>query len=154
MEMASSTIMKMNALDRYIKKHNIKYFSANELIKHHNSKWDGDKIIVPPKKLWSNIIPTLRLADEIREEIGRSVSVYSGYRCPEYNKLVGGSSNSQHMKFRALDLGVGAKDHLNLISVASDKVMKFRNQHKEVGLGIYKNFVHIDVGFRSRFWTG
>ncbi len=37
---------------------------------------------------------------------GKPVIVSSGYRCPELNKLVGGSDKSQHMKGEAADIRV------------------------------------------------
>ena len=32
----------------------------------------------------------------IREKIGRSISVVSGYRCEKHNREVGGAKHSQH----------------------------------------------------------
>ena len=42
--------------------------------------------------------------DPARERYGRPVFVSSGYRCPELNRIVGGSRHSQHLKGEAADL--------------------------------------------------
>ena len=40
----------------------------------------------------------------VRDAMGESIKIGSGYRCPQLNKAVGGVSNSQHMKGEAADL--------------------------------------------------
>lgn len=35
-------------------------------------------------------------------------SISSAYRCPDHNREIGGASNSQHMKGRALDVLLGS----------------------------------------------
>jgi hypothetical protein len=40
----------------------------------------------------------------LRDAMGESIKIGSGYRCPQLNKAVGGVSNSQHMKGEAVDL--------------------------------------------------
>lgn len=40
----------------------------------------------------------------LRDKIGRSVPIVSGYRCPNHNRAVGGASSSQHMFGVACDI--------------------------------------------------
>ena len=40
----------------------------------------------------------------LRDAMGESIKIGSGYRCPALNKAVGGVSNSQHIKGEAADL--------------------------------------------------
>ena len=42
--------------------------------------------------------------EPLREYIGNPITISSGYRCPELNKLVGGVRNSQHKFGRAVDI--------------------------------------------------
>lgn len=150
---ATTVTMDINKLNKLLEKYDVKYFKAEELGKHYNAKWKGANFILPPESMWQRILPTLALADAIREDLGRPITVISGFRDPEYNRIIGGATNSQHKEFRALDLQVNADHHLDLISVAAKKVQEFRNRGIEVGFGIYPTFIHIDTNFKSRFWT-
>jgi hypothetical protein len=40
----------------------------------------------------------------LRDAMGESIKIGSGYRCPQLNKAVGGVPNSQHVKGEAADL--------------------------------------------------
>ena len=40
----------------------------------------------------------------LRDAMGESIKIGSGYRCPQLNKAVGGVSNSQHINGEAADL--------------------------------------------------
>jgi len=99
---------------------------------------------------------TIQFADELRKRYGGPISVVSGYRIDEYNELVGGSPESEHKAFRALDLSVGANNHLRLISLATALAQEYKEDGIEVGIGIYRRFIHVDVGAGrgNRFWTG
>lgn len=46
----------------------------------------------------------------IRDEFGTPIYVSSGFRSPELNKAIGGSSSSQHCKGEALDLDMDGRD--------------------------------------------
>lgn len=45
-----------------------------------------------------------KLLQPLREAIGKPISINSGYRCPELNRVVGGVSTSQHTKGEAADV--------------------------------------------------
>lgn len=80
---------------------------------------------------------TLKVADEIRDFVGSSITPSSGARCLAHNVEIGGSKNSQHTKGRAMDLPVpdpGA-------------VYRFLCTRYEglYGIGVYHSFVHIDT---------
>lgn len=46
------------------------------------------------------------LLQDIRDVVGKPVTVSSGVRCPELNKAVGGSKDSRHQKGLAADIQV------------------------------------------------
>lgn len=48
--------------------------------------------------------------DPLRELWGKPLRVNSGYRCPELNRLVGGSPNSSHMSGCAVDITAGSRE--------------------------------------------
>lgn len=80
---------------------------------------------------------TLLVVQEVRHFLGRSVTVTSGCRCPEYNKAIGGAKTSQHTKGRAVDLLVE-----NPVAVYNYLCARYPNRY---GFGLYETFVHIDT---------
>ena len=86
-----------------------KNFSLNELtysstanyhkVDNTPDRWALDNL----KKLCEEIL------QPIREKYGNSIFVTSGYRNPIVNRLVKGSTSSQHLKGEAADITVGSK---------------------------------------------
>jgi uncharacterized protein YcbK (DUF882 family) len=78
----------------------------------------------------------LELLDNLRTLVGSPLSLNSSYRSEEYNKSIGGSKNSQHMKGIASDLH------------CTDSNLRLRIVENALGLGltcgIAKTFIHID----------
>lgn len=48
--------------------------------------------------------------DPLRRKLSKSVQITSGYRCQQLNRLVGGVSNSWHMKGNAVDIHIESED--------------------------------------------
>jgi uncharacterized protein YcbK (DUF882 family) len=46
----------------------------------------------------------VRIADQLRKNLGVPITVVSGLRCPTWNSLQGGVENSQHMYGEAADI--------------------------------------------------
>ena len=46
----------------------------------------------------------VRIANQLRKNLGVPVSIVSGLRCPEWNRIQGGVENSQHMYGEATDI--------------------------------------------------
>lgn len=124
----------------------IKYFTAEEVLRKCSKE--------PPEKLLPNIIPTLLVADHIRELCGFPLVIDSAYRDPEYNAKVHGSApNSLHLQFNALDLRPAHWTIENigkLISIARKPLWKIPYKDKYItgkvmGIGLYNLFVHIDT---------
>ena len=96
----------------------------------------------------------LRSLDEALEKHGGAVRVNSGYRCQTHNAKVGGVPTSRHMTGEAVDL---APVHPQTFSPADllaliNRELGTQGDYKG-GLGLYRSFVHMDIGKRSR-WNG
>lgn len=50
--------------------------------------------------IYKSLVKTLQ---DLRNETGRSIGISSGYRCPNFNKKVGGDPNSAHLQGGAAD---------------------------------------------------
>lgn len=113
-------------------------------------KAPGEPVAIPPPDLWPNILPTLVL----RRELGlEQLGIKSAYRPVDYNAAVGGSSNSAHIYFRALDLALTAADR----EPALEALLAAYAGGRAMGLGVYgfpvANRVHIDTGHGRRYWA-
>ena len=81
-----------------------KYFSIAELTKSETA--NKRKIDNKPTKEVENCLNQLidNILDPLRKAYGQPIIVSSGYRCPELNKVVGGTRTSQHILGQAADI--------------------------------------------------
>jgi hypothetical protein len=63
---------------------------------------------IPEQLLW-NILPTIRVLQELRSKYDKPIFINSSYRSPAYNKLVRGKKKSLHLDFNAIDFTVVIK---------------------------------------------
>lgn len=119
-----------------------KKLSKNFRVREFKCKDGSDEILIDSK--------LVNLLQHIRDELGVSLKINSGYRTPTYNKQIGGSSNSQHTKGTAADVYADGVDPLIIAWIAD----KYLDDMGGVELGSYgiKNsgYVHVDV--RSGCW--
>ena len=103
-----------------------KYFSEREFllsetarINKINNTWESKEYLNNAIWLCSGWL------DDFRQEVGM-LRVSSGYRCPELNKIVGGSKNSAHCFGLAADLVPLEED----IHLAFDKILNLLRKDK------------------------
>ena len=92
----------------------------------------------------------IELLQAIRDKIGKSITIVSGYRCEHHNQEVGGAKHSQHVLGNAADVRVHETDPSDFQHWL---VLNFNKECK--GIGCYETFTHIDVrdGKNAR-WNG
>ena len=144
--------MTKDAFTKWFDAQNFRHFGAHEFTRYFEGVRRGVKTSTPPKRLWKNIVPPLRIVDELRASFGKPCRVLSSYRSPAYNRRVGGVSRSQHLQFNALDItikGVSAKR-------VYERLLEWRQEGRFTGgLGYYPSsgFVHIDTrGYNATWW--
>jgi N-acetylmuramoyl-L-alanine amidase len=143
----------MKAFTDWFNAQGFRHFGAHEFTNYFGAVRRGVKNSTPPRKLWKNVVPTLRIIDELRESFGKPCTVLSSYRSPAYNRRVGGASRSQHLEFNALDIaikGVSAKR-------VYERLLQWRSEGRfKGGIGYYPSsgFVHIDTRGRNATWWG
>lgn len=93
----------------------------------------------PPVEIWSHILPTALLLEDIRVASGHPLHINSGYRDPSYNASVGGAADSQHLHFRACDVrsDIWTPEQVHAY-------VESRPDREYYGMGIYQTFVHLD----------
>ncbi len=129
----------------------LRYFTGAEIDRYWDSTRGDVTNSLPPKNLWNNAVPLLHLLDAIRVQCAHPVKITSSYRSPEYNKAVGGVSNSQHLQFKAADIQcpvIGTPALHRIVKGLRDEGV-FKG-----GIGKYSSFVHVDVRGTNATWNG
>jgi uncharacterized protein YcbK (DUF882 family) len=88
----------------------------------------------------------------LRDINERPITINSGYRSPELNKKVGGSSNSYHMKGMAADItmkGVPPRLVREIIEAQCEL-----GKMPSGGIGAYSSFTHYDIRKNKARWNG
>lgn len=123
--------------------------------------------VLPPPELWHRMVPTLMLAQQLRDAVvrelgGAGLVVAAAYR------PAGGEKDSQHKQNAALDLDLlpadlarplGQRLAYNFARAAAEIWRAW--EELETGVGTYaparalwSNRVHLDTGYRFRCWQG
>jgi uncharacterized protein YcbK (DUF882 family) len=131
-------IIKNNVMSKLTKD-----FSLQEFASKDGSGFPNDVLI--------NISELARNLQVLRDYIGKSIRINSGYRSPKHNaSLPGAVKNSQHVKGKASDLvvsGMTPKELANAI-----ELLISQGKMKQGGIGVYPNFTHYDIrGVKARW---
>ena len=116
-----------------------KPLSANFKVREFACK-DGSDVVFISSEL-------VRVLQAIRNHFGKPVNINSAYRTTSHNKRVGGAAYSQHLYGTAADI---------VVSVAPKDVAAYAEMllPNTGGIGVYSNFVHVDVRAARARWTG
>jgi uncharacterized protein YcbK (DUF882 family) len=85
----------------------------------------------------------------LRLSTGLVIKINSGVRTEEENRQAGGTSNSQHLLGKAVDIstrGYTSEEKYRMLIEAA--------RIGFTGIGIYDTFIHLDVRDRPAFWMG
>ena len=87
----------------------MRYFTIKELVRSDTARHMGIDNTPPASAVKALHALVDHVLDPLREAWGGPIRVNSGYRCPELNKLVGGTPASQHQRGEAADITVGSR---------------------------------------------
>lgn len=112
----------------------MRYFTEEELsrVTHPTEGVEGLKA----STYYSPLL--LTMLDDLRHRAGIPVLLTSGYRCSEYNKKIGGSPTSSHLKGLAMDISCSDTSHRFLYIRAAIAAGFTR-------IGIGKTYLHLDI---------
>lgn len=121
------------------------------------SKCGYEPYQLPPQELWANIVPTLRLYSELKNQgiLPASSEIRSVYRSPGLNSCAGGADSSKHMNASAVDIWVPEyEDNVWRLNTMQDGLCQFwqyQGQAHNFGLGLYSTgAIHLDTdGYRK-----
>lgn len=87
-----------------------KHISYDEATKSPTAIRNGISNIPTPGIIHSMETVAKECFEPLREWYGKPIKINSFYRCQVLNRLVGGSTTSQHVKGEAIDLDAGSKE--------------------------------------------
>ena len=82
----------------------------------------------------------VRIADQLRRNLGVPITIVSGLRCPEWNRIQGGVDNSQHMYGEASDIWANGKSQAS-VEAELDRIGGVRYHYPIDG----SSNVHFDI---------
>lgn len=121
-----------------LKKDGAKKLSPNFKVSEFACKDGSDKVIID-----SELVVILQ---KIRDYFDVPVNINSAYRTSVYNAKIGGVSNSQHTKGTAADIVAQGIKPLEVAQYVEHLMPK------SGGIGVYKDFVHIDTRANRSRW--
>ena len=100
----------------------------------------------------NNVVKLAEQLQILRNKVGKSIRINSGYRCANYNdNIVKGAKYSQHKTGKAADIvidGITPKEvHKLVCEMVELKELYFG------GIGKYENFTHLDIRENSARWS-
>lgn len=118
----------------------------NFTLEEFNSKCGRDI----PNNVLPNILQLAKNLQVLRDAVGKSISITSGYRSPQHNKKIGGAKDSQHVKGLAADIKVTGMTPKEVALVIEGLIEQ--GKMKQGGIGIYPSWVHYDVRGSKARW--
>jgi uncharacterized protein YcbK (DUF882 family) len=118
----------------------------NFTLQEFNSKCGRDI----PNNVLPNIIQLAKNLQVLRDAVGKSISITSGYRSPQHNKKIGGAKDSQHVKGMAADIKVAGMTPKEVALVIEGLIES--GKMRQGGIGIYPSWVHYDIRGTKARW--
>ena len=123
-------------------------FTFEEMINSPTAKKNGINN-TPDEKSKANIIRLVKeVLQPLRVAYNKPIIVTSGFRCAELNKLVGGKSNSQHLRGQAADIVPKDIDDLDILFElcknlpSFDQLLYEKSKNKKWIHISYKDLIH------------
>jgi uncharacterized protein YcbK (DUF882 family) len=112
--------------------------TTNFSLEEFNCK-DGSEM---PNDVMINIIKLAKNLQVLRDAVGKTITITSGYRSPKYNLKIGGAKDSQHIKGTAADIKVKGMTPKEVAKVIEGLIAN--GKMTQGGIGIYPSWVHYD----------
>ncbi len=103
-----------------------------------------------PESIRGNVQQVMEQLEILRTEVGKAITVTSGYRTVEHNKSVGGEANSLHLCGMAADIKIAGVTPTALRDTIERLITA--GKMKQGGIGLYNTFVHYDIRGTKARW--
>lgn len=115
---------------------------------------------VPPRYLWANMVPTLKLYATLKKQgvLPSNTIIRSVYRNYGLNRCAGGARSSKHLENSAIDIYVpGSENDSWMVDDLQEKLCQFwlyQGEKHNFGLGLYATeAIHLDTGKHRKWGT-
>ena len=149
-EWVASQGSNLKAYAAYLGSLKLQRLTVRQVIEAHAKQRGTVWNTLPPRSLWRQMVPTLRVIDRLSMELGQPVKeIVSAYRCPAYNaRCAGARSGSWHQANVAVDVQ---------FPVAASTVAQTARTLRSRGLfrggvGRYSGFTHVDTRGQNVDW--
>lgn len=115
--------------------------AANFKASEFRSK-DSDKALSKMLFIDTDLVEKLQ---EMRTELGKAITIVSGFRTAAHNRTCGGANDSQHMHGTAADIRISG--------LTPNAVCKIAQKMGFGGIGEYKDFTHVDIRGKRYYWS-
>jgi uncharacterized protein YcbK (DUF882 family) len=103
-----------------------------------------------PDKVATNLKKLAEALQVVRDTLGRSITITSGYRSPEHNAKVKGAKASKHIEGIAADFKVSGMTPSKVVAEVEKLIAE--GKIPQGGLKAYSTWVHYDIrGERARW---
>lgn len=103
-----------------------------------------------PAEVVQNLSILAKQLQSLRDHLGKSVTITSGYRSKEHNKKIGGALDSFHVRGMAADIQVAGMKPKE-VAEEIEKLIK-EGKMLEGGIGIYNSWIHYDFRGKRIRW--
>jgi uncharacterized protein YcbK (DUF882 family) len=117
-------------------------FNLNEFNKHN---------FPLTETILRNIQELAKNLQVLRDEVKKPIKITSGYRNAEFNKKIGGATQSRHITGQAADLKIEGYTPKQVAAIIEKLIAS--GKMKQGGLGIYSTWIHYDVRGTKARWT-
>jgi uncharacterized protein YcbK (DUF882 family) len=108
---------------------------------------DGSEL---PTALLPNVLDLADNLQILRDYLGVPISINSAYRSLEYNRKIGGATNSQHLLAKAADIVIESKSPEQVANII--KYLISEGKMVQGGLKAYDTFTHYDIRGHKARW--
>jgi zinc D-Ala-D-Ala carboxypeptidase len=116
------------------------HISYTEFVRSSVATRRGIENIPDAESVANAVVLCSNVLEPVRALFGRPIHISSGYRCPELNALIGGSSTSQHKKGEAADFEVEGMDVPDVFWAILDSDIPFDQLINEFGEWIHVSY--------------
>ena len=103
-----------------------------------------------PLEAQKNVIQLGQNLQVLRDYLGASITINSGYRSPQLNRKIKGATRSQHLLGTAADIVV--KGHTPKQVADAIELLISQGKMREGGLKAYGTFTHYDIRGTKARW--